>query len=291
MKAELLNYLQEALSQEEILPFKSELRASNVPFCPIYQMYMLQQGYVLKYESEFYMEIGTAIHKVLQKWVPRYKNKNYRVIGNWECFTCKEEFKFCTKPKCASKNCQIFYKEVGLEYGTFTGNVDLILKGDKNVVIDFKSTSDYKIDLQNFEANPKYLHQIDRYAFILEQTGFVPDYTTIVYVGRDKSIDYKTKKFRIKVIEEKWTKEKSKKVEKLITLEMERNTLLENYLKSKDKKDLKKVIENRPCKTLNNYYNYMKAQFVFGQCPLLDTCTSKFPEKILMKNFKLERDG
>jgi hypothetical protein len=63
---------------------KLEARASSLPFCPIREVLSIRENKKTRgYRAEFYMNIGTVIHNVFQKWFPR-SNKSI-VFGNWKC--------------------------------------------------------------------------------------------------------------------------------------------------------------------------------------------------------------
>jgi hypothetical protein len=64
------------------------IRASGVPFCPrkflfSYTAY-LDSGSYWDAKGDFFCDIGTAVHNVIQKWVPKYSPGYF--VGNWECY-------------------------------------------------------------------------------------------------------------------------------------------------------------------------------------------------------------
>lgn len=132
-----------------------EMRASGMPFCPIgfilgaYDA-MVEKSRVDSYLSDFYMSIGTVIHGVVQRWLPR---ANRRILfGNWYCFSCRTLHPYRLGPvKCCGGDAE--YRELNILFpdAPMGGHTDgvLIEKSRKKRkrygwVLELKSTSRYK---------------------------------------------------------------------------------------------------------------------------------------------------
>lgn len=82
-------------------------RLSSSPFCTLKTIFEWQDyingNQTWSFKGDFYCNIGTAVHRTLQHWLPKLNPAT--VIGHWRCMKCckhlhEEECVHCTK-KCS----------------------------------------------------------------------------------------------------------------------------------------------------------------------------------------------
>lgn len=146
-------------------PFKTDevrpprFRLSSSPFCPyrfLFDWYdYIKSGEVdyWDYPSDFYTDIGTTIHSLLQKWIPINNPGSY--LGNWECPRCHKRIEAAVGPKfCKDCGKWMIYDEFSfLEEPGFSGHCDGILLLNKNLVKSFG------LNIHKTRAMDKYIRQ------------------------------------------------------------------------------------------------------------------------------------
>lgn len=131
------------LKYEESRAYKPELRASSMPFCPRKFIYSFFNNRSFSFASDFYMDVGTAIHSVVQHWLPIV---NHGVLfGNWECLACKNIRYMKIGPlHCNCCGAPLEYKELTLTFpsaSSMSGHSDgLLIEGKKAWILELKST-------------------------------------------------------------------------------------------------------------------------------------------------------
>lgn len=129
-------------------------RVSSFPYCPVLHALNPTER-VEDYSSRFYTDIGTAMHELIQDFMPRTMH-GHKVFGNWSCRKCGKKRKLTVLPE---KPCSCFkgkkvtagdawkYEEIEIEYRGLTGHVDKLLQvqtasGEVGyLVIDYKTTN------------------------------------------------------------------------------------------------------------------------------------------------------
>lgn len=149
----LNNTYRKAIKLEEVSLRKPTFRGSGVPFCPMKLLIDSLNYYHgvenWNYNGDFYCDIGTAIHSVLQKWLPR---ADPLYVGNWECKKCNIKIYAKAGPlHCPSCNQEMMYDEFNLDFlkcnanghcdGVFLDK-DSVLKHIKTKTITTESIND-----------------------------------------------------------------------------------------------------------------------------------------------------
>lgn len=134
-------------------------RLSDSPFCQyrfLFQWYDFvksKEADFWDYSSDFFTDIGTAIHSILQKWIPINNPGMY--LGSWKCPSCRTIIENATGPKFCKK-CKrwMTYEEFSfVEKPGFTGHCDGILLLNNNLIKDFGVT------IHNTEVIDKYIRK------------------------------------------------------------------------------------------------------------------------------------
>ena len=105
--------LRKAIKMEESTPNNiGGIRASALPFCPVkYIFEACEPSASSSYAMDFYMGIGTTIHRTVQEWYPYAAKKHF--FGNWKCYPCKKTVYHKVGPgKCPNCNKDMSYKEL-----------------------------------------------------------------------------------------------------------------------------------------------------------------------------------
>lgn len=131
----------EPTKTDEMKPPRFRMSAS--PFCPYkflfdwYDFIKTDRADYWDYTSDFYTNIGTAIHSTLQKWIPINNPGSY--LGNWKCPRCHKYIEAAVGPKfCKKCGKWMIYEEFSfLEKPGFTGHCDGILLLNKPLVKSF----------------------------------------------------------------------------------------------------------------------------------------------------------
>lgn len=134
----------EPFQTDDIRPPRFRLSAS--PFCPykfLYQWYdFVKTGEAdfWDYPSDFYTNIGTTIHSLLQKWLPLNNPGSY--LGNWKCPSCHKVIEAAVGPKfCKDCGKWMIYEEFSfLEKPGFSGHCDGIFLLNNALVKDLGIT-------------------------------------------------------------------------------------------------------------------------------------------------------
>lgn len=144
-------------------PFKMDktrpprFRLSSSPFCQ-YKFLFQWYDYVTSgmidlwdYPADFYTGIGTAIHSMLQKWIPICNPGLY--LGNWKCPECGKLIQSAVGPKFCDK-CGRWMRYEEYEYNEgwyFSGHWDGVIITDTNLI------KTLGININNTKPLDKYL--------------------------------------------------------------------------------------------------------------------------------------
>ncbi len=266
---------------------KIEIHPSSFPLCGLRMWYEQQvrplpddmEQVVIDEEfgGDYYCNVGTLFHSIIQKWLGRGK----KIVGNWKChhvvngIKCTGKRGFSTNPECPKCGTEMRYYELGVHFGKYTvGHTDgvFLFKG-KYYVIDYKTSSTEKI--VEHERTKKVfpylsnLAQIKSYCFYLEQQypGLEISGYMLIYISRDSPTKYRS------VVGSLISKAEKAKIGKTCET-IDRH--FDIVLNAKTLKDILPLVREKPCK---NKEEYMKTMYnYFAQCPLASVCFR--PEKL-----------
>jgi hypothetical protein len=232
----------------------------------------------LPYSMDIYVNIGTAVHEVVQT----HLGYTGRILGDWTCPWCKHKKEFSRKPKCPKCGELMTYEELGVRIGKRTvGHVDGVMKtaSGKYVVIDYKTSSIKAMELYRRSGKGYPYHhnveQIKSYCYYLSRIyGIEIEGFLLVYLARDDAMTY-FEPVGVSLTEQdladigKEMKMWDKQFDQVVRI-----TKLEEILV---------MVEHKPCKTRKDYEGRYDDDF--NPCPLADICLSK--DKRLL-NMELE---
>lgn len=154
----LLSLAKASLPQES--PAAIRIRPSGFPYCPIlFAMNTATRPTTVPYTSQFYFDVGHAIHELIQKAAVFGTSAAY-VFGNWRCSGCGSKVRMSLVPKpcsCCStgkrgrkgeRKAKPYWNyeevEVSTPFGYIKGHVDMILylpAFKAFIVVDYKTAS------------------------------------------------------------------------------------------------------------------------------------------------------
>lgn len=264
---------------------KKEFRCSSLPFCPIRSAFLEKQEE--NFRKSFYVEIGTAVHKVVQFWLSRGMAAD-DMFGIWVAKDGRKTKQPMLRRKAVKilKTEELEYEEVTIKWKELSGHVDLIthIGNGEYVVWDFKTTdlggkrqfADWK---RKFRTSPNYFIQIRSYAALLRKLfGINIVAWGLIIVDRDRPIE-STKDYH-KIIKP-WKEHNHKKQLRLLSAANDNYLLFDEFRqimsKSKDYnpeavKLLKEMIINRPCIDDESYDEWMDYAFYKGECEFKKSC-------------------
>jgi len=258
---------------------KSEFRISSFPYCPIRSLLFKGDGYI-PFSMEFFTSIGTAIHTTLQKYL-RHGNFKNKIFSCWKIVETGEVIGPCRFDDIPAKyhNYTIEYEEITINYNGLSGHVDLVMEllPGKYVVIDFKSTNLRKTQKYNnwqkyYPASRSSIIQISSYSTLLNELfGLNVVAWCLVYIDRGDVIRDKTNYHKVL---RPWNQSKHDKLLSWIDLSCKSNKYLVKLNKILDSGKagyneradalLNRLVRNRPCKTEEDYENFMDYKFYQG---------------------------
>ncbi len=278
---EFSSYYSECIKQErEVAPSNPDtLRVSGFPYCGLRHVYqrMIQLPYVNSAASDYYTSVGTITHLVIQHAL----GYGRRIYGNWECVAegCTGRRTFSNINTCPICREVMSYKELIVNLrGVFPNlspcHLDGIYRSREGLyyVLDYKTSSSKIIkqpDIDSYLPHIYNIAQIKAYCALVEQRFRVEIAGWILqYVARDNPMKI------YRAIGESITENEKE----LILSKVE--TYSNHYgmvMNCKDYDTIKYLVENKPCKTPEQYQDEYKK---FGGCPLAHIC---FERKRLMK--------
>ena len=246
------------ISVGDPLPF-TRLRASSLPICSILQYLKLQKEHSTGLPerkvtaiSEYFTQIGTAVHTVLQRWM----GLTGKILGNWKCPSCGHKEKMTVYKDCPSCGEEMVYVEIKVKYKTLSGHVDgvLVLPNKKMIVLDYKTTTSSKID-KNSPPLLAYEKQLSSYAYLLKSKYHLPVVgSSLLYVSRDNPFKYKEYPLNLN------------NMKKFLDEQVYRQRVAEDTVKTED---LEALIQSKPCSSREFY---LKDMHSYEECPLLNVC-------------------
>lgn len=270
---------------------QESFRCSSLPFCPIRNFLQMKKRED-SYGMDFYTLTGTALHELMQKWMPLTEQARNRVFGGWDCMACgvmhdpQPMPREC--PACKAHVSKLKYREVSVSYNGLSGHVDFLYEWSRGQLVlpDFKSTSlihsrnKYPHNWrEHYPPSQNYIVQIRSYAVMLrEQYGLNITALALIFIDRSRKIE-NHKDFHIvtypwdEVLHEKWKKKLDRACEnnRLLTRLQQRIEAADGY-SDKAMNTLRKMIDNRPCFSETSWRTWMKKGFFKGECEMLPSC-------------------
>ena len=179
------------------VPYVSEYRPSNLPFCEVDQYLTLiknnwknktsfakiTNSYMKQtWAGELYTSMGTQIHTITQKYLARLGI----LLGDYKCLKCDLIQEQTQQHICPICKTEMIYEELGFKKGDnhIKGHTDGILMLNKTWLMDIKTTTTYK--LKNFKIPYNYLLQGSIYLNKLkEQRGISCDGICFLMIPRN----------------------------------------------------------------------------------------------------------
>ena len=177
---------------EKLDPSRLEtLRVSSFPFCGtkwLLNYPTASRGKrVSKFMESFFTSVGTAVHSGIQSIL----NYSPFIVQDWKCFSCGKLHKFTVRPE-ACKKCGsevVVGREHEYKKDFLVGHLDgaIKLKSGKIVIIDYKTTSVYKLENRSLLPNLENVRQIEAYAALLKEQGHDIEGWTLIYIARNNA--------------------------------------------------------------------------------------------------------
>jgi hypothetical protein len=174
-----------------------QFRASGLPACPLQHCwYRFDReadelpGRRESFAKDFYTEIGTAVHTVVQRWLGRLGV----LYGDWRCPRCTD---VVYRDRLGTARCdcgaETVYEELAFD-GKPSGHCDGLIKlgeltpGEKDfAVLEVKTTSERRLDQVIKPQGPplNYRLQATNYTYRLQQLGYNLVGVMFLFVPRD----------------------------------------------------------------------------------------------------------
>lgn len=161
------------------------LRPSQLPFCAAsYFVGRATMGTVdiLNMDSKFYVDIGTAVHEVLQT----YLGTSGRFLANWECKICGKKTYVTAEHECC--DFPMKYHEIEIDHGGVVGHIDAVFidRYGKYWILDFKTTSVAGASKKLLDPGVVYIEQVETYALMMKlQHKIRVEGAMLMFVKRD----------------------------------------------------------------------------------------------------------
>lgn len=173
-----------------------QFRASGLPACPLQHVwYRFDReldslpGRRESFAKDFYTEIGTAVHTVVQRWLGRLGV----LYGDWLCPKCKKLYRGNLGTVTCECGAETVYEELSFD-GKPSGHCDGLIKlgdltpGEKDfAVLEVKTTSERRLNEVIKPQGPplNYRLQATNYTHRLQQLGFNLVGVMFLFVPRD----------------------------------------------------------------------------------------------------------
>ena len=185
------------------------LRPSSFSYCPLATFLnfpvSLSKSQPNNFSTTFFTRVGTVTHEIWQETFLSVfgQSGSVRLIRDWVCLKCKERvpLRYSAPKSCKSCGTNRFKSdEHEIRTKSLSGHVDdiLVFVVDRKkyaVVIDYKSTSTYKIDKKKIGSDPSYEAQISSYATLVEpklaKLGITLAGWCLAYFTRDNPFRFK----------------------------------------------------------------------------------------------------
>lgn len=166
-------------------------------FCPVAFTVSQIQGVVEESMSkDFYCEIGTATHSVVQKWL----GVSGFLYGHWVCSKCGIHVHEGFGPvKHCSEYCT--YQEYQLSWDILSGHCDgILMEDDEFYILELKTISLNGLKERIEQDSPYLFHsaQANMYAFMGQKIGLPKPLVgyAVIYIARDNPNKFKVFKHK-----------------------------------------------------------------------------------------------
>ena len=285
IRSRVADTLKKMFDDTDVIP-KAEpyVRPSSCPACAIVLFLEICKGRAnggvftenTDFMREYYTELGTLTHALLQKWMGR----SGVLVGDWSCKCSLDKEgkakilrRFSADNKCPKCSQTMDYVEVEVDEDGIKGHVDGILcfkvDGVKQyIVIDFKGSSLQKLT-QNKNAKPpvlpvkKHTKQISLYAHIFKKykklnvVGWALIYTTL----DNTKINF--------IAAKTFSKKDWVEAEELFDGQAQQQRILTKTLEDGR---VKRLLKNKLCTDSDYYYSQVKDQY--STCAYAGICFS-----------------
>ena len=284
------NMMESVFDSEYETNKRDEFRVSSFPYCPVIDLYQYfdSSPETVDYGTDFYTNLGTAVHETIQHHKSISYNKKL-VIGFWRCKLCNLVFNEKPIPKPSKikqkKSClnsgpctgTLEHEEIEFKYKNLSGHIDNLTILPKPVkkrvycAFEYKTCSNKYVDdmyYRNFLPFPKHPHQVKTYCALLYKLfNIKPSYYAIVYIARDKP--FYNNKINCVIVLRKITKSEINRILKHLDISSKAREYVQDFKKTKSKNSLKEILKLKPCQKPNDYLNNGMDDKFFGRekCP------------------------
>lgn len=253
------NALKDKESQKPRVP---ELRPSSMPMCSI-RVFLdhLKTSDSWDMHGDYYTSVGTTLHQVAQKWLPRQG----AMVGDWLCPTCKKKLSRTTQKTCCGVPMQ--YEEIEVKYRGVTGHIDTVLQNkDGYLLCDYKTTSMEKVSKPIEKlVSSNYIMQILTYTYICEQLfKWKMRGASLLFVPRDKPDMFRE-------VHWAWTPDLSVTMGAFVDSQIAAFAAVREAIVTKD---VDVVVKARACRNRQHYQQEVR-HFWYGGCPLASMCVER----------------
>lgn len=262
----------------------------------------------MKFSEDFYTSIGTAVHLMIQNHMANTERALYGNWKCAKCGIETKDPGF--KPECKSQNksisCTMEYEEIAFKYLNASGHLDTLtckLNPVKNTKVfeawEYKTTSSFLFNnpraAEQYYPNKKHIVQIETYCTLLYILyGIKVAKYHIVYFPREKIESTKEKgdtKFVTESIElgadvkmtwryglyshvftkNIYEERKSQLLAANVGFETFVKVMREiEETKTVSSSTVQEMVAAKPCKTFDDYVNFLSLHFFKGQCPYFE---------------------
>lgn len=249
---------------QDLVVREDKLRVSSFPYCGLRHFYrrLTPVTPMINFGAAFYTGVGTITHEAVQRWLGHSK----RMLGNWKCSDkkCKGKREFSFRNVCPKCGSEMYYEEFEVNALThISGHLDGIYKArnGKYYLIDYKTSSvrvistNWKTKMLPYKYN---VFQITAYAALIEQeydieiSGWI-----LYYLSRDSPL-YTSKSTGGLITA-------AEKKAYLTRMKVWADHYEHVMVRIKDFKDVRLLVEEKPCQNMRNYEDTYKA---YDICPL-----------------------
>jgi CRISPR/Cas system-associated exonuclease Cas4 (RecB family) len=167
------------------------VRPSQLPICPVGVFISAATFGALRMTdmvSSFYMEVGTAVHSVVQK----YLGTSGRFLATWQCRQCGKRHELTTRHECCDFDMD--YHEISINHKGVIGHIDAVFQDSEGRywIVDFKTSSVKGIIYKEKNPGPVYKAQVRAYALMLWlQYGIRVAGVMLMFIKRDNPTEPK----------------------------------------------------------------------------------------------------
>lgn len=292
-----------------VLPsrFKRALRPSGLPYCPILDVTKVEER---TFKQDFYLDIGTAFHAVVQEFISRSRIARSMVYATFKCTRCNTVEKFKPLPyscfTCGAPDHMFKYDELEFDHfrGLGGGHIDLFVRTSAGwLVCDWKTTSERARDSRE-EVDNKHHHQLQAYCLAVAElyAEYLQGLPIIGYALMFAPRDHPGKTVKGKLTAKMTAEQEPERMETNWNIiahpfheriaRRTRKRLHRSYrgfnaaTKALETNKWDRVVKLRPCRTIADFNKPMGMSDAFYKakaCPNLDACTTMSDDKLAAK--------